>query len=160
MRMELEPVVLAVLVGITGCRSKEPAVDNGPIAGREERALLRSASALTLFAVDPGGDAAGETLHGYPIRKTVPIPTGEVARVAEAVASGLGRGPAANCFEPHHALRVTSGSQTFELVICFSCNEVEVYRDGAKERWVAIDYSAEEVLAKYVGPTPPEDGRW
>jgi hypothetical protein len=37
---------------------------------------------------------------------------------------------------------------------------VEVYREGAKERWVAIDYSAEEVLAKYVGPTPPEDGRW
>ena len=147
-------------IAAAGCRSKDPAPDDRPVAGREERALLAAASELTLFAIDPHRDASGPELHGFPIRKTVTIPREEIPRVAGAVASGLGRGPEANCFEPHHALRVASMGQSLELVICFACSEVEVYRGGQRVGWLATDGTAEAILARYLGPTPDPDDRW
>jgi hypothetical protein len=159
MPMKFKQLVLLAVLGAGACRSKEQVLDDRPVAGREERALLE-ASELTLFAIDPSGDAPGAELHEYPIRKTVKIPRGEIVQVAKTVANALGRGPQANCFEPHHALRVTSGGQTFDLVICFACNEVDVVRGEEHVRWIAIDGSAEGVFAKYVGPTPGPDERW
>lgn len=153
-------LALVVAVGAAACRSREPVPNDRPVAGREERALLEAATELTLFAIDPRGDAPGPRVHGYPIRKRVTIPRGEIANVAKAVAHGLGRGPEANCFEPHHALRVISGGHSFDLVICFACNEVKVVRGDEDVRWIAIDDSAEDVFAKYVGPTPGLDERW
>jgi hypothetical protein len=34
------------------------------------------------------------------------------------------------CFNPRHGLRVISGKDTLDLVICFECSRVEVYDNG------------------------------
>lgn len=76
------------------------------------------------------------------------------------MARGLGRGLEANCFEPHHLLCVGGPTGTVDLVICFACGEVEVYRGEEHLRWIVTDETAESTFARYLGPTPLEEGRW
>jgi hypothetical protein len=38
----------------------------------------------------------------------------------------------ASCFNPRHAVRVTSGSQTYDFVICYECGSLECY-SGERE---------------------------
>jgi hypothetical protein len=45
-----------------------------------------------------------------------------------AVAGWAGRGRSA-CFNPRHALRVTAGGHTYDLLLCYECGGMEVYRD-------------------------------
>jgi hypothetical protein len=160
MRMKQAGVWLIAATIAAACHTKKEPVDDPNRPGAEERALLESATELTLFAIDPRGDAPNGEVDGYPIRKTVVIPRAEIAQVAKAVAKALGQGPEANCFEPHHALRVVSGGQTVDLVICFACQEVEVVRGGQHVAWIATDRSAELALGKYVGRTPSVDASW
>lgn len=149
--MQRGQLALVVIVGLDACGT----TDEPPVMREPEMAvLLRSASEMTLFAIEPHGAPPGEALHGYAIRKAVTIPRGDMQRVATAVALGLGYGPSANCFEPHHALRVTSGGQTVDLVMCFTCSAVEVYRGEQVIRRIPTAFLAERVLAVYLGPTP------
>lgn len=39
-------------------------------------------------------------------------------------------GTVADCFNPRHGLRVTVGETLWELVICYECLSMQVYRDG------------------------------
>jgi len=38
----------------------------------------------------------------------------------------------ASCFNPRHAIRVTSGSQTYDFVICYECGSLECYSGERK----------------------------
>ena len=50
-------------------------------------------------------------------------------------------GEAADCFDPHHALRVEHNGKSFYVLICFSCNQVMVCIDDAIERdkWFLVE---------------------
>jgi hypothetical protein len=39
----------------------------------------------------------------------------------------------AMCFNPRHVLRITSGVETVDVIICFECWRYEIIRDGEKE---------------------------
>jgi hypothetical protein len=34
------------------------------------------------------------------------------------------------CFSPRHALRVTAQGHTYDFLICYACQTLEIYRDG------------------------------
>jgi hypothetical protein len=50
-------------------------------------------------------------------------------RVAASVETAVRNftGWRANCFNPRHAVRVTSGSQTYDFVICYECGSLQCY---------------------------------
>ena len=52
-----------------------------------------------------------------------------VAQLETAVRGWDGQNP--ECFDPRHAIAVKSGAHSYELVISFDCQSMEVYRDGA-----------------------------
>lgn len=51
----------------------------------------------------------------------------QVARAIEAAQSDA----VAACFEPRHGLRVVNAEETLDLVICFQCLQIAVYRTDA-----------------------------
>ena len=49
----------------------------------------------------------------------------------------------AACFNPRHALRVTSGTQTYDFIICYECHSMEIYSGDHELPGVALTGSSE-----------------
>jgi hypothetical protein len=93
--------------------------------------VLDSPDKAILYSLEPWENAepADSTLHGFKIigqlaldprlAKTVG------ARFKAAVASR--EGPMAACFDPRHALSVTSGGETYDLLLCYACGHLEIF---------------------------------
>jgi hypothetical protein len=146
-------------------RPEPPAVEAREPPAFDVRAQLAAATEIVLYAVDPdhrNAANAEKEFHGFPIRKTVALPAADVAAVAAAVREGIGQvsmGDVPACFDPHHALQITTPTGTTDLVICFQCRQLYAYQ-GEKEIWDTIPRDGDAVLARYLGETPDLDDPW
>ena len=109
----------------------EPSTSEGHSWSLEE--MLKAPNKAILYSLEPWDQAApGEsTLHGFKIiGKLILDRDLEEAVAAEfkaAIASWDGS-PQAGCFDPRHALTVTSGGETYDLLLCYACGELEIFR--------------------------------
>ena len=95
---------------------------------------------VVLYSLDPGGkgqksdpDPTRESFHGHIVMgKTVVADPDTRKTLFAAFRRGVNDhdGSVAMCFNPHHGLRVKSGTRTVDLVICFQCSQVHVFDDG------------------------------
>ena len=53
----------------------------------------------------------------------------------------------AACFDPRHALHVTSRGHKFEFLLCYACHQMAVYRDGKRIGTLGIAGSAKPMNA-------------
>lgn len=98
-------------------------------------ARLLKAESLELLWLDPRKRETPPegSFHGYEVIRRVRVE--RAADRAEVVAS-LGRNMhwyndlKASCFSPRHGLRVTEGKDVVDLVICFECSRLDMYRNG------------------------------
>jgi hypothetical protein len=76
------------------------------------------------------------TFHDQPILRSVVLSSEQAARAGKQVTDSIARNPVlmTACFYPRHGIRLTRGAQHVDLVICFECETVHVYRGGAMER--------------------------
>jgi hypothetical protein len=92
---------------------------------------LRSPQQMTLYSLDP--NPFPEPLsglahfHGYRVLGETHLTSTESRRIVadtirQAVAHWNGRIMA--CFNPRHAIRVSDGARTYDLVICFECQQI------------------------------------
>jgi hypothetical protein len=78
-------------------------------------------------------------LHGYPVLGICKITApDELAVVRKALNSldvaGLHWGGAiAACFDPRHGVRIRSGGITRDLLICYECSQVQIFRGDTRE---------------------------
>lgn len=96
--------------------------------------LLDEAGAIELISLDPRERPAGPggSFHGWKVLGRAAI---RDAAERRAIVASLGRAigsaaEVAGCFEPRHGLRATRGTQSLDLVICFSCRWVEAHFEG------------------------------
>lgn len=106
---------------------------------------LRSGSGVVIYSLEPyepeGGEGTGsERLHGFQVLGRAALdPADARAAVAEFETAIAGwDGAVAMCFDPRHALRIESGGHTFDFLLCYDCNELAVYRDGAQVASIGI----------------------
>jgi hypothetical protein len=94
---------------------------------------LRAQDKVVLYSLEPCGaiTARDEKLHDFKILghtelapKQAVIATGEF----ETAVSGWD-GSLAYCFDPRHAIRVTSGNHTYDLLLCYRCHQLYLYKD-------------------------------
>jgi len=102
---------------------------------REVRSALEDAETFQLYSLEPlaGLEAPMAEFHGWKVLgKTVITDTATRDQFITALRKGsVATDEAmANCFNPRHGIRVTSAGVTTDLVICFECLWVEVYRAG------------------------------
>lgn len=102
---------------------------------------LDNPSSMTLFSIDPSfrspnaflrflEDISYRHLHWWRVLGQVNISeTATQKRVATSIERAVHdfNGWRALCFNPRHAVRVTSGSQTYDFVICYECSSLEVF---------------------------------
>lgn len=51
------------------------------------------------------------------------------------------------CFDPRHALRVTSRGHRFEFLLCYACHQMAIYRDGKEIATLGIAGSSKPMNA-------------
>jgi hypothetical protein len=99
---------------------------------------LDTADSFTLYSLEPGrgdrpkekADAGKEFFHDYEVLGKTEVKAAEDRKkVLDALKQGAedNGGTAAGCFIPRHGIRVASGKDTIDLVICFQCLSVSVY---------------------------------
>jgi hypothetical protein len=93
---------------------------------------LGSSKSVTLYSLNPLNLTKDSTaFHGYkPLGKML-LSQQEIKRVYAICSKGLGyTGETAMCFDPRHGLRFISNKHTYDMLICFECCQVTIYKDG------------------------------
>ena len=112
---------------------------------RSELSRLRKVDSFELYSLEPFIDpnnteadydpkGSGERLHGWRVLgKTTVSDEATRREVIDALDKGIdpeGRG--AKCFWPRHAIRRMSDDKPVDLLICFQCGNIEIYRNGKR----------------------------
>jgi hypothetical protein len=106
------------------------------LGGAENLQLVTTAKTLKVFRiVDPQQRTTRKktvTLCGYECHATPGIIDGpEAWQIIAALSDATNFGGELMCiFDPGVVLRFASGTRTLDIVICFSCSETVLYRDG------------------------------
>lgn len=141
-RFSLPVGFLPVIVFLLGCSEK-------PVPG------LNQPEKLMLYSIDgteprpEDEDPAGEKFQGYPILGQLEISDDALkTRIIEAIRKGLADsdGSLAGCFWPRHAIRSVTGGRTTDYVICFECQQLEVYEDGSSRTVLPITRHPQKVF--------------
>jgi hypothetical protein len=122
---------------------------------------MRNAESFELYSLQPG-IRKGETLEKYQFQHfdwpllgkitiTHPETRSKIAKAFDEMVADHDQ-VGAPCFSPRHALRVAHQGTTFNLLICFECSWIRIYRNqkeldavGIANRQSAFD----EVLKQY-----------
>jgi hypothetical protein len=95
---------------------------------------LREPQEMVLYSIhteeDPASVPAGaQFFHGYRILGQVSISTAsDRQRVAEAIRLAvLSHFDQTSCFDPRHALRVSDGHNSYDLLISYECGNLEIF---------------------------------
>lgn len=97
---------------------------------------LHSASSIILLSIESPSAATRKkkefsVFHGYEILGKTQIAKGETGKIGQLVSKQIGAGYRTQClFQPHHALVISHDKKNSELVICFTCGDVEYFKDG------------------------------
>ena len=103
----------------------------------EAAQVLHSARSAELYSLEPytdPDDAKVRRLEGYAILGHTRITTSQSAAAVLEIERSIAAwedGPIALCFDPRHALRVRAEGHTYDFLVCYACEEMQVYKDGA-----------------------------
>ena len=129
-------------------------------ADRVEGFAREGLESMTVYSIEPvrrmpPGDAGDEVLeayleekvteehfHQYPVVRTRMVTDRVQAHtLVQMVVAGMRRvaNPSA-CFDPRHGLRIVNRQGScLDVVLCFSCNQVELWQSGPPgERWELV----------------------
>ena len=109
----------------------------------DSRAVFENADRMTLYSIDPSGishEELGTSLYkksgrnmfyAYPIKGVVKVTNRkERAALIAQLYNGIARAreeDQASCFSPRHAIRATKEKKAVDLLICFSCSNLQVH---------------------------------
>jgi hypothetical protein len=98
------------------------------------RDVLTTADRFELLSLDPKIGPTREAGHFWGWRVHGSVVVGPADR--DALMAALERGIAENggwvdaCFIPRHGIRASRGVSSVDLVVCFQCSQVYLYRNG------------------------------
>jgi hypothetical protein len=120
---------------------------------------LEKADSFVLYSLEPMRDpdthdadydldGPGERLYGWRILGKTTISDESTRReVTASLKEGLDKGGmGAKCFYPRHAVRRPNGGKPIDLLICYECGNVELYRNGARVAGATVDRSGQTIL--------------
>jgi hypothetical protein len=104
---------------------------------------------FTVFRIQPGRGTKHDEKHirGREIVETQSRSSGAAISSLYNIMSNseeLSLGQGADCFDPHHAIRVENNEETIDIIICFECWAIRVYRGGSQNAYHS-DYDEYEL---------------
>ena len=101
---------------------------------------LSESDQMILYSLDPENRTDNlekrPLFQGYPILGEFQVVSADDRRIiAQTVEGSVSAwdGSYMMCFEPRHGIRITKGSQRFELLVCFECQHIYVYVGDQKD---------------------------
>lgn len=95
---------------------------------------LQSPDKVILYSLEPWDQptADAEKLYQYKILGHAELDTKQAAVAVEEFKKAVDGwdGVMAFCFDPRHALRVSKDGHTYDLLLCFACHQLHIYRDS------------------------------
>ena len=103
---------------------------------KEVRAVLENGEEFVLLSVNPSpleDNDARERFHGHRLLGKLEIKDPELRRklltaLNAAVEKGSRENAIANCFNPRHGIKAISGTNEVNLLICFECRQIHIFR--------------------------------
>jgi hypothetical protein len=120
-------VMLALATGLT-----LPAQSSSRALPADVTDVLQNATTFDVLSLNGERDASG--WHGHTLLgRTTVARADDRARVIAALQAGVARqdAPGARCFVPRHGIHAVRGATTVDLLICFECSWVYIYRGGS-----------------------------
>jgi hypothetical protein len=115
----------------------------------DAREMLIKAENFDLYSLEPRA-AQGETdFHGWKVLGKTAVKEADVRKkLITALEKGAAEsdGSRPDCFNPRHGIRVSRGGKTMDLVICFECQQVEVYAGDERGKNFLISKSPRPVF--------------
>lgn len=131
-------VLSATLFAVAGCeRPDMPADAVEALASAEQYELL----SLDPEAYDPSAD---EKFYDWKVLGRVMIDDPATrTKLNDALRAGAREKDIyrSACFNPRHGIRVTTDGLVTDVVICFECSSVQIYRDGEYVDGFAVSYA-------------------
>ena len=109
---------------------------------KEVEAALDSASSVTLYSLEPWTDPDLKVtrFHGYRVlgktRLDSEAKMQAIAAIQTAISSFVDPGYVAACFDPRHALHITNAGHSYDILVCYQCMDVQVFRDQQSIAWL------------------------
>jgi TPR repeat protein len=125
-------LLVAIFAIITGC-GVAPA---HPTLAEEVLKALNSPSTITLYSLQPWGgpDLPEWDFHGHHQNGHVALNQEKARQAIAALNDAISKGAAgvqSLCIiNPRHALRVISSGNTYDILICYECGQLELYKNG------------------------------
>ena len=151
----LPAVCLAAGSLLAGCGvATGPPGDMDPAVHR----ALAAAQGARLYALHPylhetSGPAwaDAERLHDSVVLGSAEVAADDAAAVLAAVFDGIraSDGTVAACFNPRHGIHIADAEGDVDLVICFECLSLSVYRGGEFVQSLTTTRAPEARLARY-----------
>ena len=95
---------------------------------------LRAADKAILYSLEPWERPTPQsrTLHRYAVLGQAELDRSQTAAAAAEFEAVVSRwdGALAACFDPRHAMSVVSAGATYDLLLCYECQQLRVYKDG------------------------------
>ena len=117
---------------------------------------LQTPDELTLYSIDgrefpPGQQPkTDEQFHGYPVLGKVKFTdSADREKLMEALNRGLRQDKATSGFSPRYGLRATRNGSTYDYVICFECERVQIH-DGPYVMYHGIDDTPRSMFNEYL----------
>lgn len=112
---------------------------------------LHASRSGDLYSLEPWSQPPGRgpALYRFQILGKKRIDGVAYKAAAEELEAAVGRwdDKMAACFDPRHALHVTSRGHRFEFLLCYACHQMAVYRDGKRIGTLGIAGSAKPMNA-------------
>lgn len=139
-------LAIAILIVVSGfvLWAMRPPAETEIRYPEEVRTALEQSTSVTLFSLDymtpengsaphetPEGHTQREFFDGWLILGSVDLAGGDKEALVSAFHHSVRHwNIATSCFWPRHGLRVEYQGNTYDLVICFECNQVSVNKNG------------------------------
>jgi TPR repeat protein len=124
-------VSVAIFAMIAGC-GVAPAPPKLP---EEVLKALDSPSSITLYSIQPRGgpDLPEWDFHGHHQNGHLELKPNQAKQAIAALNDAISKGAAgiesACLINPRHALRVISSGNTYDILICYECGQLELYKN-------------------------------
>lgn len=94
---------------------------------------LRAPGKVVLYSLEPWEEPAakGEVLQGFTVLGRTELDRQQSAKAVTAFQSAISGwdGLMAMCFDPRHAIRVTTAAHTYDFLLCYACHQLYVYEN-------------------------------
>jgi hypothetical protein len=99
----------------------------------EAQKALHSGGPAIVYSLEPWSDPKKNVarLHGFEILGQSELTSVQESSAVTAFDTAIAGfdGMVAACFDPRHAIRIQANGHTYDFLLCYSCHQVEVYRD-------------------------------